>query len=883
LAAFKNTRLWQTSLALGPDPAHASEPLKQLHTAFINFRERAAQLAGEINRDLPDYTVHDITHVDALWNVADQIVGSSFPPLTPAEAFVLGGAFLIHDLGMGLAAYQNGIDTLRGTPTWQDAIVNLLEQKLGRQPSPDEIRTPSEEIERQAIRQALRDQHAQHAEDLLSRPFRDRKGDEEYYLIDRPELRKAYGQVIGEIAASHGWSIEKVDKQFDTLPRGSLFVEHPDWTVDQLKLACLLRVADACQLAGRAPGFLRALRKPASLSKSHWIFQENLLYPQSRIDSNRLVYTTARSFPVDDMEAWWLCFDTLRMADGELRRSDTLLADSGRPRLAAHGIAGVEEPERLRQLIPTKGWTPIDTRIKITSVTDLVRKLGGEELYGHDPIVPLRELIQNASDAVRARRLIEDYANDWGSIDVRLGEDTDGSHWIEVEDNGVGMSATVLTGDFLDFGTSYWGSALMRQELPGLQAKGFKSTGKYGIGFFSVFMWGNRVRVTTRHYLDAPRDTLVLEFGDGLNARPFLREARADEFIRDGGTRVRVWLKAPPHSREGLLRFNDNQKWNLAELCAWLCPALDVDLFTGHKDKRRKKVVSASDWIKLDGRQLLKRITHRSESPAKTISAQKLIDAIHGNLRLLTDAQGQVSGRACVEGRLINEFSISSPGVVTVGGIRAASMGNIGGIFIGTVKKAARDTATPVVERNELVRWASEQSELVYKTFEGQAARLETCAQIIRQCGGDVGNLPIACGARGWLSARQIQQWPDLPDEVLLVTSFDYKMDMFESFVFNDNVLMVESSRLGIVSYHARLGGLNEWPPSSGPESPLGWDNESLVGAVVEALAKAWSLPIKDVVLLSDFSDSSRPMTRRVIGVGNGQPVTETVYVIRKP
>jgi hypothetical protein len=146
-----------------------------------------------------------------------------------------------------------------------------------------------------------------------------------------------------------------------------------------------------------------------------------------------------------------------------------------------------------------------------------------------------------------------------------------------------------------------------------------------------------------------------------------------------------------------------------------------------------------------------------------------------------------------------------------------------------------------------------------------------------------VGNLPIACGARGWLSARQIQQWPDLPDEVLLVTSFDYKMDMFESFVFNDNVLMVESSRLGIVSYHARLGGLNEWPPSSGPESPLGWDNESLVGAVVEALAKAWSLPIKDVVLLSDFSDSSRPMTRRVIGVGNGQPVTETVYVIRKP
>jgi hypothetical protein len=40
--------------------------------------------------------------------------------------------------------------------------------------------------------------------------------------------------------------------------------------------------------------------------------------------------TPLHALPVDDMEAWWLCFDTLRMADGELRRSDTLLADSGR-------------------------------------------------------------------------------------------------------------------------------------------------------------------------------------------------------------------------------------------------------------------------------------------------------------------------------------------------------------------------------------------------------------------------------------------------------------------------------------------------------------------------------------------------------------------------
>lgn len=47
---------------------------------------------------------------------------------------------------------------------------------------------------------------------------------------------------------------------------------------------------------------------------------------------------------------------------------------------------------------------------------------------------------------------------------------------IEVEDNGVGMSPKVLTGPFLDFGQSFWGTSLMHEELPGLESKGFIST-----------------------------------------------------------------------------------------------------------------------------------------------------------------------------------------------------------------------------------------------------------------------------------------------------------------------------------------------------------------------------------------------------------------------
>ncbi|MBA2593659.1 MAG: hypothetical protein M3495_02490 [Pseudomonadota bacterium] len=53
---------------------------------------------------MPGLTVHDITHLDALWRVADQIAGPDYP-INPAEAFVLGGAFLLHDAAHVMAGH----------------------------------------------------------------------------------------------------------------------------------------------------------------------------------------------------------------------------------------------------------------------------------------------------------------------------------------------------------------------------------------------------------------------------------------------------------------------------------------------------------------------------------------------------------------------------------------------------------------------------------------------------------------------------------------------------------------------------------------------------------------------------------------------------------
>src|SRR5690606_25580216 len=125
-----------------------------------------------------------------------------------------------------------------------------------------------------------------------------------------------------------------------------------------------------------------------------------------------------------------------------------------------------------------------------------IRSLGGEELYGKDPTVPLRELIQNSSDAIRARRFFEGRDNDFGEVVVSLFE-REGSSCLRVEDNGIGMSKRVLTQYLLDFGCSFWSKPQVQEEFPGLLSSGFQSTGKYGIGFFSVFMASDKVKIIT--------------------------------------------------------------------------------------------------------------------------------------------------------------------------------------------------------------------------------------------------------------------------------------------------------------------------------------------------------------------------------------------------
>lgn len=842
MANFENSSLWQSSLAKQLSDDIYEKEREFFRVNFESLRENAGLLSAEIARDLPDFTVHDLTHLDALWEIGSLICGDDFH-LNPAEAFVLGGAFLIHDLGMGLAAYPEGVNELKKTKLWEDTLSSL---------SRTSAKDPSE-IEKDATNIVLRALHAKHAEKLALISWGDK---EKLYLINNPELRSSYGTIIGMIAHSHWWSSDELIKR---LPKSlGAFEKMPnDWGIDPIKLACIMRVADAAHIdTRRAPLLLKAVRQPNDYASQHWLFQQRLYQP--RLESEYLVYTSKSSFSTEEFNSWWLCFDTLKMIDRELRDVDSILSDTVRPRLKAKGVAAINNIHLLTKLIGTDGWKPIDTKIRVGNVAKLVKNLGGEQLYGKDLLVPLRELIQNACDAIRARRLLEDEDNDWGKVIVRSGKDSLGQY-IEVEDNGVGMSVNVLSGPFLDFGSSFWGSNMMHEELPGLDSKGFTSTGKFGVGFFSAFMWGEKIKVTTRRYEDARQDTKVLEFQDGLSRRPLLRDAKEEEYIRNGGTKIRVYF-SDSKDYQKLFSNSLDKKIELSDIIEELCPTVNVTIAC--EDAHSEKIViKANDWLTLSGDDFIKRAMGLKKYTDLSDDERNQLNILSKNIKNICSNE-KVIGRgfiASLEDSQRRFWDRAVKGTVTVGGFKASKMTGILGLFIGKEARASRDIGIPYAEGKILQEWATEQAELLKEQFSNPELQVGV-SRCIRVLGGDTKDLVIAECKVGYINKVDfLEKIKDKHKEIIIISNSGFsllKRD-YGDIELLDNVFVVDPGIYPIISSYQWI----DWPDHSNDR----FHAFSLKGILEETFAEAWNISLDKLFETSEISTDNKRYTR-VIG-----------------
>lgn len=699
---YKETILWKNSI---DNVQYGNDGLREeLRQNFARVRDNARLILDKIRDDFPSLTVHDITHVDSLWQVGSVITGEEYP-LNPLEGFVLGCAFLMHDAVLSYEA-AGGQEKLRETIEWKDYYADFKNKEYieeGKRLYETDFCT-------------IRLLHAKCAEQLYKQLFEKTDGSR-FYIIDNVSLRDHLGEIICKIAASHHWNIDDVEKLGYQLPAISRYPQ--EWRINPIKLACILRCADAGHIdGGRAPDYIFGLLEINGVSKDHWTAQNRLSQIDTDIkDKNKVIIRSNIKFKKEDFAAWNVAYDAVGVLNHELKVSNEVLKLNNIKEFQAHSVTGADSQEHLCRYIETDGWMPCNASVHISNIEGLINNLGGEKLYGpeHKLEVVLRELIQNGRDAVCARRVIDrDFE---GKIKVSI-EEIENITWVTIRDNGIGMSLQSLKEYLLNFGSSFWASDLAKREFPGLNSSGYKSVGQFGIGFYSVFMIASEVFVETRRFDRGFDDTHVLEFPKGFCLRPIFSKKKSVSSSTSTIVRFSIDESKYKWNKDAEIRPGiqgvDPFKVPFSAVLSNLTSGLDVDVYYEELGADEKKIHSNFDKMTIGNEQIkewLKEITY-----ANYRGVNLYTEYIDLNYKRLTKvySKGEYCGMAAIN--TLWQSSASFFDITTVGGLSTFSNAHNDAEFLGCIMgepdTAKRDGNIKKIDKTE---WAKEQYSILVK------------------------------------------------------------------------------------------------------------------------------------------------------------------------
>ncbi len=219
-------------------------------------------------------------------------------------------------------------------------------------------------------------------------------------------------------------------------------------------------------------------------------------------------------------------------------------------------------------------------------------------------------------------------------------------------------------------------------------------------------------------------------------------------------------------------------------------------------------------------------------------------------------------------------------------------MRGILGILKGNSITISRYHAYPIVEYDELSRWASEQANLAKNLTTDQKKLIKITEFIIALC-GDPQSLPIALSFKGYLNFQEIVNFVKPLNEILILQDASHwlKKRKFNYFSLKNNVLSISMGFPGILQFHRNMytSDLPDsflWPLKCLRKKLKLNDIHFLIKIteyyIIKAVSEAWSISMDDIISFSKFS-SDQENLKREIGLGDGKSVFSSVDIIKKP
>ncbi|MFF5227461.1 ATP-binding protein [Dactylosporangium sp. NPDC000521] len=445
------------------------------------------------------YSRHDIGHVNSMLQLLDWVIPKETQEaMTPADWLLTVLSVYFHDLGMLVTRDEFNARNFSGFDEYRRTRLETSDDR-GRDYTAA-VKTLGDATDEFLYEEFVRANHAERSKLWVEGSVSKRLGDTEGVRNAIAPLLAGVDSVfradLGLVCESHHLNdLDDTNKYQVRRPYGGSAAE----IANVQYVAVLLRTVDLLQITrDRTPSIAFRILNPSDpLSRREWAKQMAVraMLAQPKTDRDGNVSTGLQPDTIDvhahfkDEEGFFALTNYLAYARGELEVSHKLIEASAKKFDVPHRFPWRDINE---STITTDGFLPRQFVFEINQAK-ILDLLTGHTLY-NDSRVVLREIVQNAIDAVRLQHSDEKgggRSNEAGAVAIRWYSN---ERILEVKDNGTGMTQEIIEDNFLSVGTSRYQSDQFKKQYPN-----FNPISRFGIGVLTTFMIADAVDVVTCH------------------------------------------------------------------------------------------------------------------------------------------------------------------------------------------------------------------------------------------------------------------------------------------------------------------------------------------------------------------------------------------------
>ena len=496
----------------------------------------------EVPHYFPEYTNHGIKHINTVLEYTAKLLPDTIT-LDSVSVEILIASIVLHDIGMQLKpdGFCQLLEKQSWRECWYDYYVRACrfsdEEMVSRfgesinfldiYPNKDAI--PSDDIIiRLIIGDFIREQHGLLAYDISINGFPGNKSQDVFPHVINSNQR----DLIGVVAYSHQLPLRSVEQLLERKSYAESTASYVFGGVPVYYLMSLLRIADYLDANSQRAPVQRQWKQHQISPESTRQFTLNQITDVVTINSKAYYDSVYIGLSPSDSKTYVAASNWINEIQSELDHTWAVLSEkyNAEQCLTIHRVrSNILDSKAMLEF--NKRFLP--QKIEYT-VNPQIVKLLIAPLYGNSPSYGVRELLQNALDAVQERNTLERDAGTKYEPRVTVQINTK-ERTLIIEDNGIGMNADIIKNYFLCVGASFRDSNAWRNDFSDNenQAKVIRS-GRFGIGVLASFLLGDMLHVQTCR----KGDDLGYSFDFSLAET----NINVNRVISDIGTKITIYL-----------------------------------------------------------------------------------------------------------------------------------------------------------------------------------------------------------------------------------------------------------------------------------------------------------------------------------------------------